>query len=81
MRQLLFQYKSGRGEVVETPPPLGKAGCLLVRTAASLVSVGTEKYVLELAKKSVVGRALARPDLVHRVMGKAQVDGILRARR
>jgi predicted dehydrogenase/threonine dehydrogenase-like Zn-dependent dehydrogenase len=46
---------------------------------ASLVSVGTEKYMLELAKKSLVGKALARPDLVRQVIAKAQAEGILEA--
>jgi hypothetical protein len=31
----------------------------MVRTMASLVSVGTEKSMLELAKKSLLGKALA----------------------
>jgi hypothetical protein len=39
---------------------------------ASLVSVGTEKYMLELARKSLLGKALARPDLVRQVIAKAQ---------
>jgi hypothetical protein len=44
---------------------------------ASLVSVGTEKYMLELARKSLLGKALARPDLVRQVIAKAQAEGIL----
>jgi hypothetical protein len=46
---------------------------------ASLVSVGTEKYMLELAQKSLLGKALARPDLVRQVIAKAQAGGILEA--
>jgi polar amino acid transport system substrate-binding protein len=46
---------------------------------ASLVSVGTEKYMLELARKSLLGKALARPDLVRQVIAKAQAEGILEA--
>jgi polar amino acid transport system substrate-binding protein len=38
---------------------------------ASLVSVGTEKYMLELAKKSLIGKALARPDVVRQVIANA----------
>src|SRR5207244_1196115 len=49
------------------------------RTRASLVSVGTEKYMLELASKSLLGKALARPDLVKQVIAKAQSEGIAEA--
>jgi NADPH:quinone reductase-like Zn-dependent oxidoreductase len=52
---------------------------VLVATRASLVSVGTEKYMLELAQKSLLGKALARPDLVRQVIAKAQAEGILEA--
>ncbi|RLF12982.1 MAG: hypothetical protein DRJ69_00010 [Thermoprotei archaeon] len=44
---------------------------------ASLVSAGTEKHMLEMAKKSLVGKALARPDLVRQVIAKAKTKGIL----
>ena len=52
---------------------------MLVQTAASLVSAGTEKSMIELARKSLIGKALARPDLVRQVIAKAQSDGILEA--
>jgi hypothetical protein len=35
--------------------------------------------MLELAQKSLVGKALARPDLVRQVIAKAQAEGILEA--
>jgi len=43
---------------------------------ASFVSVGTEKYMLELARKSLVAKALARPDLVRQVIADVQAEGI-----
>jgi hypothetical protein len=47
---------------------------VLVRTMASLVSVGTEKYMLELAQKSLVGNALARSELVRQVVAKDRAE-------
>lgn len=79
MKQVWQRYKDGRLEVSEIPVPRPHPGCLLVRTMASLVSVGTEKYMLELAQKSLLGKALARPDLVRQVIAKAQAEGILEA--
>jgi polar amino acid transport system substrate-binding protein len=75
----LQRYKTGELIFTDLPVPTLLPQRLLVHTAASLVSVGTEKYMLELAKKSLVGKALARPDLVRRVLDKAQRDGILEA--
>ena len=58
---------------------LPKRGHVLVRTVASLVSAGTERSMVELARKSLLGKAMARPDLVRQVIAKAQSDGILEA--
>ena len=49
----------------------------LVRTAASLVSAGTERTLVEFAGKSLAGKARARPDLVRQTLEKARRDGIL----
>jgi predicted dehydrogenase len=80
LKQVLQNYKTGELQLVEVPTPTrARPGQVLVRTMASLVSVGTEKYMLELAKKSLVGKAMARPDLVRQVIAKAQAEGILEA--
>ena len=50
----------------------------MVRTVSSLVSIGTEKSIMDLAKKSLVGKAKARPDLVKRFVEKAQKEGFLK---
>lgn len=60
MKQVLQSYKSGELEPVEMPTPThARHGHLLISTRASLVSVGTEKYMLELARKFLVGKARA----------------------
>jgi len=79
MKQLLQSYETGHLRMVDVPVGAPKPGHLLVRNVASLVSVGTEKYMLELAQKSLLGKALARPDLVRQVIAKAQAEGILEA--
>src|SRR5205814_3799002 len=52
-------------------------GCLLVLTAASLVSVGTERMTMDLAKKSLLGKARQRPDLVAKVLARVARDGVV----
>jgi len=80
LKQVLQNYKTGELRLVEVPAPThARRAQVLVATRASLVSVGTEKYMLELAQKSLLGKALARPDLVRQVIAKAQAEGILEA--
>jgi predicted dehydrogenase/threonine dehydrogenase-like Zn-dependent dehydrogenase len=79
MKVLLQSYSDGRLEVADVPPPTNRRGRLVVRTMASLVSAGTERYQLDLARKSLVEKAMARPDLVARVVQKAQTDGVIEA--
>ena len=42
----------------------------------SLISSGTEKQLMDLAKASLAGKAMARPDLVRRVMRNVKRDGL-----
>lgn len=77
MRQLIQSYKSGEMKVEEVPPPSLRPGGLLVRTAHSLVSAGTEKMIVDLAKKSLLGKARSRPDLVRKVLTTARKQGVL----
>lgn len=58
---------------------LPKRGQVLVRTTASLVSAGTERSMIDLARKSLLGKAMARPDLVKQVIAKAKAEGVLEA--
>lgn len=77
MLQILSNLKSGDLELVTVPPPALQPRGVLVRTAASLISAGTEKMVIELAQKSLVGKAQARPDLVRQILDKARKEGWL----
>lgn len=74
MRQVIQGYKTGELRSTELPQPAPKRGHVLVRTAASLVSVGTEEYMLELIRRSLLGKGLARPDLLRCVVAKAQAQ-------
>jgi polar amino acid transport system substrate-binding protein len=49
-----------------------------VRTAASLISAGTEKSVVESGKKSLLGRAKERPELVKQVIDKVMSEGLIK---
>ena len=77
MKQLLQNIHNGVTEVVEVPIPQVQAGMALVHTRASLVSAGTERMLVEFASKSLVGKALSRPDLVRQLVDKAHREGVL----
>lgn len=77
MKQLLQNIHNGETEVVEVPIPQVQAGMALVHTRASLVSAGTERMLVEFAGKSLLGKALSRPDLVRQLMDKSRREGVI----
>ena len=79
MKQVLQHARTGEVTVEDVPAPQLLPGCLLVRIAASVVSAGTERASSEFARKSLLQKAKARPDLVRDVVSKAQREGILSA--
>jgi predicted dehydrogenase/threonine dehydrogenase-like Zn-dependent dehydrogenase len=77
MKAIIQNYRSGELAVTELPPPKLRPGGILVHNAASLVSAGTERLMVELAQKNLLGKARERPDLVQQVLEKARRDGIV----
>jgi predicted dehydrogenase/threonine dehydrogenase-like Zn-dependent dehydrogenase len=77
MKQVIQDVRTGETSVFEVPTPKPKPGTVLVRTAASLVSAGTERALLEFASRGLLGKARSRPDLVHQVLEKVRREGIL----
>jgi polar amino acid transport system substrate-binding protein len=81
MKALLEDSRSGQLHLVEVPPPELRPGGILMQTQFSAVSSGTELAKLQTGQKSLVGKALARPDLVRRVLAVAREEGIASAYR
>src|SRR4051794_11827664 len=77
MKQVVQEVRSGATTVREIPAPIAAQGQVIVANAASLVSAGTERYVVELARKSLLGKARERPDHVKRVLQKIKDEGLL----
>ncbi len=76
MKQVLQNFRSGVLKVDDVPETICKSGGVLVQNVTSLISAGTEKMVLDLAQKSMLGKAKERPDLVRQVLNKVQKDGL-----
>jgi len=77
MKQLLQNINNGETVIVDVPIPQVQAGMALVHTRASLVSAGTERMLVEFGGKSLLGKALSRPDLVKLMADKARREGVL----
>jgi predicted dehydrogenase/threonine dehydrogenase-like Zn-dependent dehydrogenase len=77
MKQVFQDARTAEVTVVEIPAPKLLAGSVLVRTAASLVSAGTERASTEFASKNLLQKARMRPDLVREVLSKISRDGLL----
>jgi polar amino acid transport system substrate-binding protein len=76
VKQVVQSYRTGELKVADVPAPRAGSGSLLVATRRSLISSGTEKQLMDLAKASLAGKAMARPDLVRRVVRNMQRDGL-----
>ena len=76
MKQVQQNYRSGKLKLVDVPAPSVRDGEILVATRVSLISAGTERQLIELAKSSLVGKAAARPDLVRRVLANVRREGL-----
>ena len=76
MRAVLEDMKSGDVSCYEVPAPEVRSGGILIRTAFSAISAGTEKVKIEAGKKSLLAKAMSRPDLVKQVIDYAKSNGL-----
>jgi predicted dehydrogenase len=78
MKQVVQSYKTGDVTLRDVAVPQCGSKRLLVRTTHSLISLGTERSTIELGRKSLLGKAASRPDLVRRAWDKAKKEGLLK---
>lgn len=79
MLALVQDFRKGELTLVDAPVPALTPGCIQVRNLFSFVSPGTEIATIRFARKSLVGKALARKDLLAKVIGKAKREGVFAA--
>lgn len=77
MKQIVQNYRTGKLSLEEVPVPICKPKGVLVRTAYSLVSTGTERMKVTQARMNLVQKAKARPDKVRQVIQTAKQVGIV----
>ena len=76
MKQILQSLKDGQTQVVDVPAPNALPGQLLIHTACSLVSAGTERMLIEFGKGNIISKARQQPDKVRDVLNKMRSDGV-----
>jgi predicted dehydrogenase/threonine dehydrogenase-like Zn-dependent dehydrogenase len=81
MKQVLQNFQTGAVTVEDVPPPVVRAGAVLVRNRWSLISAGTEGGTVRLGQMSLIGKARARPEQVRKVLQVARTEGWLTAYR
>ena len=76
MKQIVQSYRTRELKLSKVPVPALEPGHVLVQTAFSAVSLGTEGKKVTTARQSLVGKARSRPDLVQQVIRTAQREGL-----
>jgi predicted dehydrogenase/NADPH:quinone reductase-like Zn-dependent oxidoreductase len=77
MKQIVQSFKTGETILEEVPAPQAKRGCLLIQTTKSLVSLGTERMLVEFGKSNYLQKARQQPDRVKQVLDKVKTDGLI----
>lgn len=77
MKQVLQDLGSGATTLVEAPAPQVTSGSVVIRSAVSLISAGTERMLVDFGRASLLQKALQQPEKVKMVLEKVQADGLL----
>lgn len=76
MKQIVQDLKSGKTLLEEVPVPQVKPGHVLIKTHRSLVSLGTERMLVDFGKANWINKARQQPEKVKQVIEKIQSDGL-----
>ncbi len=76
MKQVLQSIRSGETEVIDAPCPSVPPGYVLIRTARTVVSAGTERMLIDFGKAGFIDKARQQPDKVRMVLDKMRTDGV-----
>jgi predicted dehydrogenase/threonine dehydrogenase-like Zn-dependent dehydrogenase len=77
MFQLVQSLKDGQSRLEDVPMPLCNSHSVLIQTSHTLVSLGTEKMLVDFGKGSYVQKAKQQPDKVKEVIAKVKTDGLV----
>jgi len=76
VRQVIQHLGSGRTELIDVPAPGPRRGRLLVRATRSLVSLGTERMLVEFGRGGWLSKARQQPEKFRAVLAKVRAEGL-----
>ena len=76
MKQIIQDLKKGDTILEEVPVPRVKSGSVLIQTTRTLVSLGTERMLVDFGKANFIQKAKQQPDKVKMVLDKVKTDGL-----
>ncbi|GAB3318891.1 bi-domain-containing oxidoreductase [Larkinella ripae] len=77
MKQLILHLKTGNTLLEDVPAPQVRRGQVLIQTRRTLVSLGTERMLVEFSRGSLIAKARQQPDRVKQVLEKIRTDGLI----
>ncbi len=76
MKKVILNIKNGEISLVNIPVPETGDGKILIKSTKSLISIGTEKMLIDFGKSNYINKALRQPQRVMQVINKISTDGI-----
>jgi predicted dehydrogenase/threonine dehydrogenase-like Zn-dependent dehydrogenase len=76
MNQIIQNLNDGKTSLAEVPRPFCNSQSVLIQTSNTLVSLGTEKMLVDFGKGSFLQKAKQQPDKVKEVIAKVKTDGL-----
>ena len=77
MKQIIQSFKTGKTILEDVPTPMVSRGNVLIKTTHSLVSLGTERMLVEFGKSNIISKARQQPEKVKQVLDKIKTEGLL----
>jgi len=77
MKQIIQSFKTGETILEEVPAPQVRKGAVLIQTSRSLVSLGTERMLVEFGKSNLISKARQQPEKVKQVLNKIKTEGLI----
>jgi predicted dehydrogenase/threonine dehydrogenase-like Zn-dependent dehydrogenase len=77
MKQITQDLKKGNTILEDVPAPQLKEGSVIIKTSRTLVSLGTERMLVEFGKANYLDKAKQQPDKVKMVLDKVKTDGLM----
>jgi predicted dehydrogenase/threonine dehydrogenase-like Zn-dependent dehydrogenase len=77
LKQILQNLSNGQTVLADVPSPVNIKSNILICTNNSLISVGTEKMLVDFGKSNLLNKAKQQPDKVKVVIDKVLTDGLM----